>query len=151
MNYSFFIPCVPPTATAQQKGVDTRGRVPRFYTKKTVTKSQDFFTSIFVGYRPPCPFNGPVKVTVILTFPWRKSETKRNRARGWMPMPVAPDWDNLAKTPFDVLSKLSFWCNDGQIYDGRVVKGWGNLTGVRVTIREVDEGEDFTHMIGAQA
>ena len=76
MTYSFFCPCVPPTATAQQKGVMVRGGRPLFYTKKTVTKSQDFFTALFHSYRPPCPFNGPVKVTVILTFPWRKGDRK---------------------------------------------------------------------------
>ena len=45
-----------------------------------------------------------------------------------------------------MLTKRIIPCLD--VKDGRVVKGWGNLTGVRVTLREVNEDEDFSHMIG---
>ena len=138
MTYSFFVECVPPTVTAQQKGVRVCGRRPVFFTKKKVERSQAMLWRLFEGHRPPVPFNGALRVTVVMTFPWRKSETKANRARGWMPMPVAPDWDNLAKTPFDVLSKLSFWCDDGQVFDGRLVKGWGDRPGIRVMIEPVE-------------
>jgi Holliday junction resolvase RusA-like endonuclease len=65
-------------------------------------------------------------------------------------MPTGPDCDNLSKTPVDVLSKLSFWCNDSQIFDNRVVKGWGDFPGVRVTISEVDSNDNFSNMIGAE-
>lgn len=148
MTCSFFIPCELPKATAQQKGVMVTGGRPIFYTKKHVQKSKDFFTWLFVNQRPPVPFNGPIRVEIVMTFPWRKGESKANRARGWVPMPVCPDWDNLAKTPMDVLSRLSFWCDDSQIFDGRVIKGWGEKPGIRVTISEVDDGESFAHLIG---
>jgi Holliday junction resolvase RusA-like endonuclease len=148
MTYSFFCPCTPPKATAQQKGVMVTTGRPVFYTKKNVQRSKDFFYWLFVNLRPPVPFNGPLRVEIILTFPWKASETKARRASGWLPMPVGPDFDNLSKTPIDVLSKLSFWCNDSQIFDGRIIKGWGDRPGVRVTISEADDGEDFTHMIG---
>ena len=149
MTYSFFCPCTPPKATAQQKGVMvTGGGRPVFFTKKNVQRSKEFFYWIFISRRPPCPFNGAIRVEVVLTFPWRKGETKANRARGWVPMPVGPDFDNLSKTPIDVMSRLSFWCNDSQIFDGRIIKGWGAAPGVRVTIAEVDADEDFKHLIG---
>lgn len=157
MTYSFFCPCVPPKATAQQKGArvvgdaDASGAIRnakvRVHTKRHVEKAKALFTALFVDHRPPCPFNGPLRVQIVLTFPWNKGETKANRAKGWLPMPVGPDFDNLSKTPVDVLSRLSFWCNDSQIFDGRIIKGWGGEPGVRVRIEEVD-GEDFSHMIG---
>jgi Holliday junction resolvase RusA-like endonuclease len=139
MVLSFFVACVPPTVTAQQKGVRVCGKRPVFYTKKKVERSQDMLWRLFVDHCPPVPLNGALRVAVVMTFPWKRSETKANRARGWIPMPVEPDWDNLAKTPFDVLSKLSFWCNDGQIFDGRLVKGWGERPGIRVTIETEEE------------
>jgi Holliday junction resolvase RusA-like endonuclease len=143
MTYSFFCPCELPRTTAQQKGVSVIGGRPRFFTKAKVQRSKDFFACLFVNLRPPYPFNGPIRVEVVMTFPWRKGETKKNRAKGWMPMPVGPDYDNLSKTPIDVMSKLSFWCNDSQIFDGRIIKGWGREPGIRVTIGEVDDEEDF--------
>lgn len=148
MTYSFFCPCTPPKATAQQKGVAFGGKRPIFYTKKKVRSTQEFYYALFFEHRPPCPFDGALRVTVVITFPWRKGERKAVRALGWVPMPVRPDFDNLSKTPFDTLSKLSFWCDDGQVFDGCVIKGWGNMPGVRVTIETVD-GETFAHLIGA--
>jgi len=138
MVLSFFVACVPPTVTAQQKGVRVRGKRPVFYTKERVRLAREMLWRLFEGHRPPVPLNGPLRVTVVMTFPWKAGESKANRAKGWMPMPVAPDWDNLAKTPFDVLSKLSFWCDDGQVFDGRLVKGWGEKPGIRVLIEAED-------------
>lgn len=144
-TYSFFCPCDDlPRTTSQQKGVRVAGGKPMYYTKKKVQNAKDLFTSLFTGFRPPCPFNGPLRVQMVMTFPWRKSEPKANRARGWVPMPVKPDWDNLPKVPFDVMSNLSFWCDDGQIFDGRVIKGWGETPGVRVSITEVGKNEKYS-------
>lgn len=150
MTYSFFCPCMLPKATAQQKGCNVTSGRPVFYTKQNVQRSKDFFTALFFNLRPPVPFNGPLRVELVMTFPWSKGETKANRSRGWLPMPTGPDFDNLSKTPVDVLSKLSFWCNDSQLFDGRIIKGWGNTPGIRVTISEVDDNENFEHMIGAE-
>lgn len=141
MTHTFFCPCIPPRATAQQKGVCLAGGRPRFYVKGKVKRTQDLFYGLFLAHRPPCPFNGPLRVTVEITFRWNRGETKANRARRWIPMPVKPDWDNLAKTPFDTMSKLSFWCDDGQVFDGRVIKGWGETPGIRVTIQTWEEGQ----------
>jgi len=148
MTYSFFCPCELPKTTAQQKGVSVVGGRPRFYTKAKVQRSKDFFYYLFVNLRPPLPFNGPLRVELVMTFPWKKGETKHNRSKGWVPMPVKPDWDNLAKVPFDVMSALSFWCDDGQVFDGRVLKGWGCEPGIRVTIEEI-ESNAFSQYVGA--
>lgn len=147
MTYSFFIACELPKATAQQKGVMVAGGRPVFFTKKHVQKSKDFFSYLLCNHRPPCPFNGPLRVWVVMTYPWKARETKANRAKGWLPMPVSPDWDNLSKTPFDVMTRLSFWCDDGQIFDGRVIKGWGERPGIRVRIEEALD-HDFSEYIG---
>jgi len=158
MKIDFFCDCVPPKATAQQKGacvvwraagagaraVRAGDRLPvhgasvRVYTKRRVADTKRMFAALFAGRRPPRPLDGPLRVCVTFTFPWRKGEGRAARAKGWAPMPVRPDFDNLAKTVFDVMGGLSFWSDDGQVYDGRVVKGWGDRPGVRVEIEEVE-------------
>lgn len=149
MRHSFFVDCVPPTVTAQQKGVRiVRGR-PLYYVKGKVRSARDFYWSIFEQNRPPVPFDGALRALIVLTYPWRSRETNKTRALRWVPMPVRPDWDNLGKLPYDVLSELSYWNDDGQVFDGRVVKGWGERPGVRVTIETV-EFEFFAHLVGAE-
>lgn len=159
MRWSFFVDCIPTRATAQQKGISIlcssqngvlHSPKPVVYTKRSVESAKQLFAALFAGHRPPRPLDGPLRVTLVMTYPWRMNERKAVVAQGWAPMPVKPDFDNISKVPIDALSKLSFWNDDGQVFDGRVIKGWGGRPGVRVTIEEVDPGGDFRHMIGGE-
>jgi Holliday junction resolvase RusA-like endonuclease len=159
MKWSFFVDCVPPKVTSQQKGVSVRcsssngvlhSARPVVYTKSSVEAAKLLFAALFARHRPPRPLDGPLLLIVVMTYPWRKNERKSVVARGWNPIPVKPDFDNLLKVPVDALSRLSFWDDDGQVFDGRLIKGWGDKPGVRVTIEEVDPGGDFRHLIGAE-
>ena len=46
-----------------------------------------------------------------------------------------PDWDNLAKTLQDVLTRLRFWEDDAQVYSASVEKWWGEEPQITITIR----------------
>jgi|LFRM01.2.fsa_nt_gb Holliday junction resolvase RusA-like endonuclease len=137
---SIFIPCVPPKTTSQQKGVMVIGGKPRFFTKAKVRQSADDMMTLLMPHAPSRPLEGPLKLTVTLTYPWRKTEKKRNLLKGWLPNDKKPDFDNLSKAICDVMTKLLFWKDDGQVYDGRIIKGWGDSPGIRIVVETDAEG-----------
>ena len=55
---------------------------------------------------------------------------------GILPNGARPDCDNLVKIVGDVLTKLQFYKDDGQVFDLRVSKFWGEKVGITVTIEE---------------
>ena len=127
---------IPPTATSQQKGASAKGGKVRFFKKKAVADSERVLRAAFAPYAPSEPFTGPLRVTMTWRWPFRSSESKKNRlADKWRD--TQPDYDNIAKTAGDVLSKLGFWCNDGQIADGRVIKLWSEKPGITVEIEQL--------------
>ena len=133
---SFRLDCVPPTATAQQKGAFVCGVRVRFFTKKKVRQSENFLAALLSMHAPDVPFSEPVAVTVRWTFPWRKSERK-SIVRAGVPVPHVsrPDLDNLEKNLLDVLTRLRFWTDDSLVADKRTSKFWGQNPGIDVTIR----------------
>ena len=141
---SFFIPCVPPKTTSQQKGVMVIGGKPRFFTKAKVKHAADDMMTLLMPHVLPKPLEGPLKLCVTLTYPWRNSEKKRNVLKGWIPNDKKPDFDNISKSICDVMTKLLFWNDDGQVYDGRIIKGWGDRPGIKIEI-ETEDGEEQHH------
>ena len=133
---AFRLDCIPPTATAQQKGAFVCGGRVRFFTKKKVRESENFLAALCSMHKPDVPFSGPVAVTVRWTFPWRKSERKRVVAAG-VPVPHTsrPDLDNLEKNLLDVLTRLNFWTDDSLVAEKATSKFWGPNPGIDVAIR----------------
>jgi len=133
---AFRLDCVPPTATAQQKGAFVCGGRVRFFTKKKVRQSENFLAALLSMHVPDVPFSEPVAVTVRWTFPWRKSERKSvTRAGEPIPHVSRPDLDNLEKNLLDVLTRLRFWTDDSLIATKLTSKWWGPNPGIDVTIR----------------
>ena len=85
-------------------------------------------------YQPARPLTGPVSLKLAFVWPYRKSEPKKNRI-GLIPKTTKPDWDNLAKTLQDVLTRLRFWEDDAQVYSASVDKWWGEEPQIIITIR----------------
>ena len=67
---------VPPTATAQQKGVFVRNGRAHFFTKQKVRDAEDFLAAMLAPHAPDVPLHGPVFLQVRWCFPYRKSEKK---------------------------------------------------------------------------
>ncbi len=135
---SFRLDCVPPTATAQQKGAFVCGGRVRFFTKKKVRQSENFLAALCSMHVPDVPFSEPVAVTMSWTFPWRKSERK-STVRAGVPIPHVsrPDLDNLEKNLLDVLTRLRFWTDDSLVAVKSTSKWWGPNPGIGIAIRPV--------------
>ena len=63
----FFVPCVPPKTTAQQKGAFNAGGHIRFFTKKKVAQAESDYISLFMPFAPTDPMEGPLRLRVCLT------------------------------------------------------------------------------------
>lgn len=136
-----WLPCIPPTATAQQKGVRIIRKggkaIPMFYTKKKVKEAGAVFTSVFGPIAPKAPFEGPLALLIDYVTPWRAGESKSNKAIGRIPKDTAPDCSNIIKELEDVLTGLNFWKSDGQIAELTVRKFWGTETGIRIIVSSI--------------
>lgn len=133
---AFRIDCVPPTATAQQKGAFVCGGRVRFYTKKKVRQSENFLAALISMHTPDVPFAEPVSLKVRWTFPYRKSERKRVVNAGTdIPHTSRPDLDNLEKNLLDVLTRLNFWTDDSLVAEKSTSKWWGPKPGIDIEIR----------------
>lgn len=133
---SFFISCVPPKATSQQKGVMVINGTPRYFKKKRVKEAEESMLSLLMPHRPEMALEGPLRLLVIWTYPWRKSESKKRKAAGWLPCDTRPDCSNLVKMFEDCMTRLNFFGDDSQITDLRFVKGWGDKPGIKVELEK---------------
>ena len=143
MKVEFFIRCIPPKATAQQKGVYVKDGRAQFFPKKEVARSAADYMTLLSPHVPAEPFRVPVRLDVSFVWPFRKMESRRVRERMLVPMTVKPDFDNLAKTLCDVMTKLCFWADDSLVADGRIRKFWGASPGIHIRIGEIDELNAF--------
>jgi Holliday junction resolvase RusA-like endonuclease len=137
----FFIPCIPPKSTHQAalrilRRHDGTQFVGKFATSKGKRVEGELLT-LFAPFRPAAPMQGPLSLAVNWSYPWRKSEKKKNRERGEMPCDVRPDCDNLSKFVCDILTRLAFWNDDGQVCDLRFRKYWSEKPGIGITIDPV--------------
>lgn len=84
-------------------------------------------------HRPAKPHTGALALTVRWSYPYRKSEPKKNRLRA-IPCDTRPDCDNLMKKLGDVMTKLEFWKDDAQIAEVTFRKEWSDSPGITITI-----------------
>ena len=137
---NFEIPCIPPKATAQGSSVILKRKDGTAFVgkpaKSRAQKAALFLAAMLSQHRPDRPLDGPVSLSVVFTYPWRKSEPKKRRALGTLPMPVRPDADNLMKLMLDAMTRVGFWTDDGRVFDLRVTKLWGDDPGITVAIRQ---------------
>lgn len=137
---AFFIPCNPPKATAQQKGIMVVGGKPRHFKKKHVREAENDLLSLLSPYRPNEPVEGPVLLTVLWIYPWRSGEKKKNRALGFLPSDKRPDTDNILKMLKDCLGRLLFWHDDSQVAFEQMLKGWGDRPGFGIVVSPLPDG-----------
>jgi Holliday junction resolvase RusA-like endonuclease len=101
-----------PTGTSQMKGLSTRrGRV-QFYEKPQVRDQRLTYVYALKPHKPKEPFKGPVSVTVVFSYPQRKTQ-KMKEPLEWKP--TVPDLDNLLKLFLDAMTQCRFWEDDKQI------------------------------------
>ena len=131
----FFIPCLPPTTTSQMKRMNRASG--RFFKSKEGQAAEEFYMALLQEYAPATPVVGPLKLKVIVTWPHRKSEPKRNLDHE-IPHTSKPDADNWIKQFQDVLVALRFIENDQSISDLAVSKRRGPSAGIEVRISRIE-------------
>jgi len=132
MKINVFIPCVPPKTTAQSSLRFTKDG--RMFKDKRGVACRDTWVSLLAAHSPEMPIEKPCSMKVAFTWPWRKAEPKKNKALGWLPMYTKPDLDNLSKIFVDSLVTCGWLVSDQIVWKLTLMKGWGDVTGVRVDI-----------------
>lgn len=128
MMISVFIPMKIPRATHQQKKFTKNGLV---YEPIGVKEARAKYEAYFFKHKPQTRFTQPLGVTLVFQF---KERNPKQRGR---PKVTRPDLDNMAKLPLDVLTRLEYWNDDNQIADLRLVKVYGEVEGIGLTIKEM--------------
>lgn len=114
----------------------------RHYQSKEVTENAQALASFVAPHRPPAPLGGPIRLDVLVIFPWLKGHSAKVRSNGGIPKETKPDVDNILKQLDDVLERSGFFGNDAQVSDVRVRKRFGAMPTVQVRIEE-DHGDHF--------
>lgn len=143
---TFEVACVPPrTNHHAKKIIRLRARDGHEYLKLGNTRAlqgaTDTLLFLLQPHAPAAPITGPVVLTIDLTWPWQRRDSKRLRTRGRIPHDATPDWDNAAKGIADCLVTLRFLEQDSRIVDGRVRKWRGDQPGIRVTLAPWEDSE----------
>ena len=85
------------------------------------------------------PFTGRLRVTVIYSFAWRKSDAKIAKKQSWAFMDKRPDIDNLFKPVADAMQAAEIINDDGQICEVRARKIRSGSPGIFVKIEQISE------------
>jgi Holliday junction resolvase RusA-like endonuclease len=110
------------------------------YQPKVARDNARNMAALMAPHAPPKPLAGPLRLDVVFRWPWRKSELKRNIAKGSMPHDVKPDFDNCCKQLCDVMQSVGMFTNDSQLAEVRVKKFWTDQGGIDVWLEELGNG-----------
>jgi Holliday junction resolvase RusA-like endonuclease len=128
---------VPPKTTHHAKRIARMGRFSKLVDRPELTSARETWISVLRPFAPSTPLVGPIRAELSLTWPFRKGDGMKVRAKGHIPCDVKPDCDNMAKVIFDVMALLGYFTNDAQIYWLSVSKWFSAKPGVSFTL----EGE----------
>lgn len=128
----FFMPMQPPTATAQEHKINTRGKRPRFYNTPEIDDAKAKFRAGAAPYRPASKLVGAVRFTT--KWCWACGTKHKN---GEYKI-TKPDTDNMLKLLKDEMTKLGFWQDDAQVASEITEKFWADTPGIFVKIEALD-------------
>ena len=128
---SFFMPMRPPTATAQEKGVNTTGDKPHFYDKPRTGDAKAKLEAHLAPYAPKAPYEGPIRLIAKWCYPvagkHHDGEYKTTR----------PDTDNAQKLLKDAMTRLGYWKDDAQVASEVAEKFWADKPGIYIRIESL--------------
>ena len=129
----FFLPMIPPRATAQEHKVGLVRGSPGFYDPPKLKDARAKLTAHLSQHVPKEKYTGAVRLTVKWCFP-------RGRRRDGEYKTTRPDTDNLQKLLKDCMTRCRFWNDDAQVVRETVEKRWADEpSGIYIEI-EVLEG-----------
>lgn len=123
----FFLPMIPPTVTAQERKITTRGSRPRTYEPPELREAKAKLEAHLAPHAPPAAYDGPLRLTVKWLFP-------RGRYPDGSYKFTRPDTDNLQKALKDIMTRLHFWHDDAQVASEIVEKFWAETTGIYIEV-----------------
>ena len=128
MTLKFFLPMLPPTATAQEHKLNARGKRPRVYDPPAVREARAKLESHLAAHAPQEPFAGAVRLVVKWLFPaeGRHPDGSYKTSR--------PDTDNLEKALKDEMTRLGFWRDDAQVASEIVEKFYAGIPGIYIEV-----------------
>lgn len=129
---SFFLPMVPPTVTHQEKKVTvSRTGRPTFYETQELKAVRQLFLDSVSRHRPKDPFDGPVNLTTIWSWPASSTHPAGSFKIS------KPDTDNLIKLLKDCMTKAKFWKDDAQVAFERTVKIYDEIPGIHISVSKL--------------
>ena len=137
----FRLAIVPPKATHQGSSMIMRRKDGSSFVGKPSNspgaKARKSLVQLMMEHAPEKPLEGPLRVSILVVWPWRKSEPKYRRALKAAPHARKPDLDNYANLLLDSLHDAAFFANgDQQIYSLTLTKHWSDEPGIFITIEE---------------
>lgn len=137
MEFTFFLPMVPPTVTHQEKKVRVVVRdgrhVPQFYEPYELQAARAMFREKLAQHAPERKLKGPV----VLQVSWRFPLDKGKRHRDGEYKTSKPDTDNLQKLLKDCMTTAGFWRDDAQVCLECVEKLWAERPGILIRVEEM--------------
>lgn len=137
VSHEFVLHCVPPKTNHQRKQIIRVGQWTRLGDRPELVAAKGLLDALLLPYVPDTPVMGPVRLELDFTWPWRRTDAMKVRARGRVPHEARPDLDNVTKTLADRLAVLRFIEDDAHIVDLHVRKWRGDRPGIRVRIEVV--------------
>ena len=134
----FFMPMVPPRATAQERKVTHSRGSPVFYDPPKLKDARAKLTAHLSQHRPEHPYVGPARLVVKWCFPISKHT--RHEDGDWKI--TRPDTDNLQKMLKDCMTRCGFWRDDAQVCSEIVEKFWSETPGIYVCVDSLAQKEE---------
>ena len=138
---SFILHCIPPKTTHQSSSrIFKNPKTGRMFVGKNKkgAETKNTLVQLLIPHTPEKPLEGALKCVIRWVYPWRKSETKKNRAKGAMWCPTRSDCDNLMKMFGDCLTRLGFWQDDSQVAILHFEKLYSDNPRIEVDIEELE-------------
>lgn len=143
IHLEFTLWCNPPKHTAQGSSMVLKNpKTGKYFIGKksnsNAIQTKNELLAMLIPHRPEKPLQGALRCEIDIFFPFRKSETKKNRLKGLLPVITKPDLDNWVKQFNDCLTRLNFWNDDAQVYDLHLRKFYCENPRIEVKITEMD-------------
>lgn len=140
----FVLHCEPPKHTAQGSSMILKSKKTGKYfigkkANSNAIQTKNELLAMLLPYAPEKPLEGAIALQIDIFYSWRKSETKKNRAKGQMPVITKPDLDNWVKQFNDCLTRLAFWRDDAQVFDMHLRKFYADVPRIEVKIDEINK------------
>lgn len=140
-----WIPCNPPTSWGKNSKTPRSSRNADGTNKNwlqvnpAITSTKEFLFGSLAEYVPEKPFEGPVRLTLSVKFPYNKGTSKKRMASD-SAHTTKPDLDNILATVQDVMQTMRFFTADAQIADVAAKKWRSTDPGIVITLEALENG-----------